>query len=314
LLEACNDGRVSSPNERRIFEAPDLALGEFRCLPGDPQWRRTNQTGDETLLVVFPRTTVWIGQEGRPEVVADASRAILYPRGQRYRRGLLSVDGDRCSFVALVPTLAADVAASFDGAADDPASYRFPFVAAPVSGADYLRHQSIRRRVLLSAEPDELREDLYWLVGRVIAAGYRAQEPAAHRRRPATEQAHVEAVEAVRVILGSDLAARLPLDEVGRLVHLSPFHLSRVFRQRTGTSLHAYRTDLRLRASLERMADGIALAATAADLGFASQAHFTDRFRRAFGLTPQAWRAGVHGQRGQTSTNMKASTGLSQIA
>jgi AraC-like DNA-binding protein len=201
-----------------------------------------------------------------------------------------------------------------DVAADDPTSYRFPFVAAPVTGGDYLLYQSIRRRVLLSVEPDEVREGLYWLVGGVIAAGYRANGPAGHRRRPSTEQAHVEAVEAVRAILGSDLAPRLSLDEVGRLVHLSPFHLSRVFRQRTGTSLHAYRTDLRLRASLERIADGIPLAATAADLGFASQAHFTDRFRRAFGLTPQAWRAALHLRPGQTSTKVEASAGLSQIA
>jgi AraC-like DNA-binding protein len=36
--------------------------------------------------------------------------------------------------------------------------------------------------------------------------------------------------------------------------------------------------------------DGERLADIAAALGFASHAHLTDKFRRAYGVSPQAWR------------------------
>ncbi len=97
-------------------------------------------------------------------------------------------------------------------------------------------------------------------------------------------------------------------------MHASPFHLSRVFREQTGSSLHAYRTEARLRAGLERIADGEGLAGLAADLGFASQAHLTDRFRRVFGVTPHAWRAGLHSRAVHSSRILKADLGPAHIA
>ena len=69
------------------------------------------------------------------------------------------------------------------------------------------------------------------------------------------------------------------------------FHLARVFKARTGFSLHAYRNQLRLRAALERLAEpGVDLIDIALDLGFSSHSHFTDTFRRSFGKTPSVVR------------------------
>ncbi len=77
-------------------------------------------------------------------------------------------------------------------------------------------------------------------------------------------------------------------------MHVSPFHLAHGFRARTGLGLHAYRTHLRLRAALERIADpALPLTELALDLGFASHSHFTDTFRRTFGRPPSAVRAAV---------------------
>jgi AraC-like DNA-binding protein len=76
---------------------------------------------------------------------------------------------------------------------------------------------------------------------------------------------------------------KLSLSELARAVFSSPFHLARVFRRETGTSLHGYQTRLRLSVALERLADGASdLTTLALDLGFASHAHFTDAFRRGF--------------------------------
>jgi len=75
------------------------------------------------------------------------------------------------------------------------------------------------------------------------------------------------------------------------------FHLCRVFRTATGTSLHAYRSQLRLREALGRVPDAADLTALALDLGYASHSHFTQAFRRAFGTTPREWRESASGPR-----------------
>ena len=97
----------------------------------------------------------------------------------------------------------------------------------------------------------------------------------------------------LRERLAERFAERLALEDVARLVHASPFHLARLFRARTGSALHEYRTQLRLRAAIDRLDGGDTLAAVAADCGFASHAHLTDAFRRAFGTTPSAIRTSL---------------------
>jgi AraC-like DNA-binding protein len=51
--------------------------------------------------------------------------------------------------------------------------------------------------------------------------------------------------------------------------------------------IHRYLTLLRLRASLDRLAEGASnLTALALEFGFSSHSHFADAFRREFGRTP----------------------------
>jgi len=83
-----------------------------------------------------------------------------------------------------------------------------------------------------------------------------------------------------------------PLSEIAGAAHTSVFHACRVFRRATGTTLHAYRRELRLRHALAQLIDSDApLAAIAAGAGFASQSHLTNLFRARFAKTPGAVRA-----------------------
>jgi AraC-like DNA-binding protein len=101
-------------------------------------------------------------------------------------------------------------------------------------------------------------------------------------------------VEAARDVIARRFKDNLSLSEVAREVESSVFHLARVFKTRTGFSLHAYRNQLRLRAALERLAEpGVDLIDIALDLGFSSHSHFTETFRRSFGKTPSAVRASL---------------------
>ena len=98
-------------------------------------------------------------------------------------------------------------------------------------------------------------------------------------------------VEAVKELLTARFEQQLTLAAIAREVHVSPFHLARMFRRHTGYSLHEYRTQLRLRSVAGRLGDrDRPLVELALDAGFASHSHLTDAFRRSFGVPPSALR------------------------
>jgi AraC-like DNA-binding protein len=106
---------------------------------------------------------------------------------------------------------------------------------------------------------------------------------------PGPRRRHAELVEATKELLLRRFDEPLSLDRLAHLVGASPFHLARLFRRRTGFSLHGYRTRVRLLHALDRAADFRGrLTDLALDLGFASQSHLTDAFRRTFGVPPGA--------------------------
>jgi AraC-like DNA-binding protein len=108
--------------------------------------------------------------------------------------------------------------------------------------------------------------------------------------RPRTAQARRRAVAAAREALAADAGLGLP--QLAALVHVSPHHLSRTFRAETGLTVSAYRTRLRVRQVLERLAGGERdLARLARDAGFADQSHMTRAVRAEAGRPPGALRA-----------------------
>ena len=110
-------------------------------------------------------------------------------------------------------------------------------------------------------------------------------------RRASTEADHADRTEAAKTFLAAHMSDSITLDDVANAVYSSPFNFARIFQQRTGLPVHRYLTQLRLRASLERIADPNAdLTAIALDLGFSSHSHFTDLFHREFGKTPSGVR------------------------
>lgn len=94
-------------------------------------------------------------------------------------------------------------------------------------------------------------------------------------------------VERVRELLAANPAVRWTLADIARAVHISPYHLARQFRATTGQTIWRYLTSLRLAAALDRLRGGEDnLARLAAELGFASHSHLTERFQQIYGASP----------------------------
>ncbi|NIH82304.1 helix-turn-helix domain-containing protein [Amycolatopsis viridis] len=111
-------------------------------------------------------------------------------------------------------------------------------------------------------------------------------EPAAGGRRPAGARDRDLAGEARLAIVAGDPAARSLLSLAGAL-EVSPFRLSRAFSREVGVSLTHYRNRVRVSRVLARLEAGEAdLAALAAELGFADQAHLTRTVHRYAGHPP----------------------------
>jgi len=275
---------------RVLLEMPDLVLGEFECPPGDPLWREVNDNIGARPHVVFPRTHVVIAQHGARPVLCTPNHVVFYRSHQLYRRDLHDERGDRCLWLAIAPELVEE-AGGLPGAPagpGDPAAY--------LTAVALARHLTER-----PAPPSLVAEDAaVRLVARALG-GARAAT-ARRSRRARTGAGHAELVEAAKALLAARMVDPPSLVELARALHVSPFHLARVFRAGTGYSPGSYVHGLRVRAAVERLLGdpGVELSRLALDLGYCSASHFTDRFRATFGRPPSALRAA------ETSTIVEA--------
>lgn len=103
------------------------------------------------------------------------------------------------------------------------------------------------------------------------------------------------AVMRARAYIDAHIEQSFTLAELERETRHQRWQLSRDFRKLLGTSPHRYLIARRLDEARRLMAKGQSSAAAAHACGFADQSHFGRRFRKAFGLTPQAWaKANAH--------------------
>ena len=273
-----------------LFASSLVRVGRWRCPADHPQFRDSGPASE--TLFVFPRVGVWIEHEAGHPFVADANIVTYYNRGQRYRRARLSARGDWCDWFAVAPDVLADTLATMDPAAADRPERPFPFQHGPSDRESYVRQRMVFEHVSREPTPDRLfvEESTLTVLRTVTRAAF---ERSGHTPAPRRARGDGELSEAAREVIARRYDQDLSLADIARQVGTSVFHLARVFKRRTGLSLHAYRTQLRLRAALERIATpGADLLEVALDLGFSSHSHFTDAFRRAFGTTPSLMRRG----------------------
>ncbi|MER7701799.1 helix-turn-helix transcriptional regulator [Kitasatospora sp. NPDC097605] len=151
-----------------------------------------------------------------------------------------------------------------------------------------MAHRLLVARARDGADSFELAERTLALAGEVLSV--LASAARIESGRPARDAERRRLVDAARAALAADLG--LGLDQLGRAVGCSPYHLSRIFRAATGEGIARYRNRLRVTLALERLTEGeTRLAALAQELGFTDQAHLTRVVHRTAGLPPGRLRA-----------------------
>ncbi len=96
-----------------------------------------------------------------------------------------------------------------------------------------------------------------------------------------------ERAQKVIAILKQNLAEPPPLEEMGRRVGCSHFHLSRVFTQEMGKTISACLRDLRMERAAELLREGkMNVTEAALEVGYSSLSHFTVAFRETFACCP----------------------------
>ncbi|MGH7710587.1 MAG: helix-turn-helix domain-containing protein [Gemmatimonadaceae bacterium] len=276
--------------DRIVFQSANVRVGAFRCSTGDPRFRDSGPI--QTHLVVFPRTAVWIQHVDSRAFLADPAVVTIYNKGQEYTRAAVAPDGDRSDWFGVSPDVAFAIAHELDPrTADNPTRpYRAQWSTSDVSL--YVRQRALFARLARGAvEPLEAEESVLHIVAEAIARSYGGGVRRPPRATSRAGEAHSDLVHRARAELARDVGAATDVSLLAGRLQVSPYHLCRVFRAITGTTLHAYRLDLRCRVALERLADPQAdISRLALELGFSSHSHFTATMRRRFGATPSVLR------------------------
>jgi AraC-like DNA-binding protein len=118
----------------------------------------------------------------------------------------------------------------------------------------------------------------------LVSAALRTKTTQARSRRS-------EKIEVVKLVLLNAPDKKLSLCKLAILVSLSPYQLTRIFRQHVGASLHQYHLRVRMAGAIDSILDSNSdLTQIALDYGFSSHSHFTFAFRKMTGLTPADFR------------------------
>jgi AraC family transcriptional regulator len=267
-----------------LARSAGLRIEEYRC---EGRTAEKDERNDRHEIVFVRRGAFQVDSE-RGSALVDSQRLLLFHRGERFRVRHPAGCGDRCLVLGFDDELLAEL---LGAPAIDDLRPEAPFrnLTLPCTRALHAAADRLRER-LRDAPGDPLvaAEELLALAARALGA----TEPTA-AASPSGGLAAAELAEAVRLELARRLGERQTLAELGRAVGLSSFHLARRFRVATGSSIHQYRLELRLREAQTRLREGERdLTALALDLGFADHSHFTNAFRRRYGVAPSRMRGG----------------------
>lgn len=102
---------------------------------------------------------------------------------------------------------------------------------------------------------------------------------------------HVDVIHKAVQYMRENCGQKVTLDEVSRMVYLSPSYFSKVFKKEMGVSFNTYLNRLRIEKSKKLLLrENIRLVDIATLVGFEDQSYFTKVFKRVTGASPNRYR------------------------
>jgi AraC family transcriptional regulator len=272
-------------HERPLLEGASITVADYHCSGRDGDADIKERTQGHELC--FVRCGMFGVATRGERYVADANSIVLLRTGQEYATRHPEGDADICTVFSLRPGTMASMLRDED---DAHAAESVPWTVRAADSSWFREHWKLLFELAGDAgDPDRplaIEERALGLAAGVL----RAPEPAPRVDRPAraaTRRAHQEVAEAIKERLSVDLSSKVTLDDLATEFGWSPFELTRIFRGHTGSPIHRYRRQLRLRTAVWHLADGEAsIARLAHELGFATHSHLSAAFRDEFGVTP----------------------------
>jgi AraC-like DNA-binding protein len=113
-----------------------------------------------------------------------------------------------------------------------------------------------------------------------------------YRVDPPADRSHCfDAIQPATRFMEENLAESFSMEELAELCHLSSTTFNRQFRKLLRTTPREYLLSLRVEAARRLLVTSdTSLAAIATDCGFTDQSHFTKRFQKVTGMTPNQYR------------------------
>jgi AraC-like DNA-binding protein len=287
-------GTTPTLSRRTLVDSLGVSVMDLHCRAG------VEPLGPEepnpTHGIVFVRKGVFRRMRRGETLVADPNHVLFFNAGEPYRYAHPLPGGDECTVLAVETQRALELVAHH--APRDAERPESPFrighgLSSP--GAARLQYELLGlvhradSRLALEEVVVELADEAVGAVYRtpgVREEHTRWSAPARRRQR--------DLVEAAKVVLNERVESTPSLSELARALGCSPFHLSRTFHRTAGLSLRRYAGRLRARLAAERLAAGAPnLTELALRLGYADHSHFTNSFRREWGLAPKHFRAAL---------------------
>ena len=269
--------RVPSHTRTVLLESDDIGVIDYVCRGHDSRWTVCDPHVGQALIFVR-KGGFWRRIRGLPTWL-DPGMAFLRRDEGEEEVAHPAAGGDVNTVVTVSPPLVAELLGG------DP---RLPDRVVFTSPYTDLHH----RRLLTSCARDgtgEAADQALTLVAWVLN---RAEPDRIRAGRPGTPAARKLIVDRAREALANDPSVSLL--GLSRLVSVSAYHLSRIFKLVTGQTLSVYRRQVRIRSALDLLLEGqVDLATIAAAAGFSDHAHLTRTFRTELGDVPSEIRGRI---------------------
>jgi AraC family transcriptional regulator len=291
MSQNTTSGLAEQHTRRTLFQSPTISVVDFCCAaPIEPQGP---EEPNPTNSIVFVRNGIFGRADGYHTLIADSNHILFFNVSQPYRFSHPVGGGDRCTILTLTTPAALEFVSRRQPRDAELTERPFPLGHGMVSRCAAVLHYELLALIKDRVSNLEIEDLLIELGDEAIRVAYETHQKSgdhssskSHARRR-----HRDLVEATKLAVNRDITSTPSLSELARSLDCSPFHLSRIFHQVAGCSIRRYVARLRAFAAAERLSAGVSdLTGLALDLGYHDHSHFTNSFRREWGVPPRVFR------------------------